>query len=91
MSCEPFVGCLSCDFLMFGFPFLQAEEILRHEKHSWLLNHILYLEVQELVLDYELRSLEITLSSRDQQVRVKLRCEIFNIQMSMNVILFINF
>ena len=42
--------------------------MLRHEKHSWLLNHILYLEVQELVLDYEIRSLEISLSSRDEQV-----------------------
>ncbi|XP_045192379.2 HAUS augmin-like complex subunit 4 [Mercenaria mercenaria] len=45
----------------------QAEEVLRHEKHSWLLNHILYLEVQELLLDYELKSQDISLSSRDQQ------------------------
>lgn len=45
----------------------QAEEVLRHEKHSWLLNHILYLEVQELLLDYELRSQDVSLSSRDQQ------------------------
>ncbi|XP_060567322.1 HAUS augmin-like complex subunit 4, partial [Ruditapes philippinarum] len=45
----------------------QAEEVLRHEKHSWLLNHILYLEVQELLLDYELKSQDVSLSSRDQQ------------------------
>ena len=42
--------------------------MLRHEKHSWLLNHILYLEVQELTLDYEIRLLEMSLSSRDEQV-----------------------
>ncbi|KAH3774522.1 HAUS augmin-like complex subunit 4 isoform X1 [Dreissena polymorpha] len=45
----------------------QAEELLRHEKHSWLLQHILYLELQELLLDYEIRSQEVSLSSRDQQ------------------------
>ncbi|KAL4235065.1 HAUS augmin-like complex subunit 4 [Mactra antiquata] len=45
----------------------QAEEVLRHEKHSWLLNHILYLEVQEMLLDYELKSQTVSLSSRDQQ------------------------
>ncbi|WAR12239.1 HAUS4-like protein [Mya arenaria] len=44
-----------------------AEEVLRHARHSWLLNHILYLEVQELLLDYEIRSLDTSLSSRDQQ------------------------
>jgi hypothetical protein len=47
---------------------MKAEEVLRHEKHSWLLNHILYLEVQELLLDYELKSQDVSLSSRDQQV-----------------------
>ncbi|XP_052815256.1 HAUS augmin-like complex subunit 4 [Mya arenaria] len=45
----------------------QAKEVLRHARHSWLLNHILYLEVQELLLDYEIRSLDTSLSSRDQQ------------------------
>lgn len=45
----------------------QAEEVLRHEKHSWLLNHILYHETQELLLDYEIKSQDVSLSSRDQQ------------------------
>lgn len=45
----------------------QAEEVLRHEKHSWLLNHVLYHETEELLLDYELKSLDVSLSSRDQQ------------------------
>lgn len=45
----------------------QAEEVLRHEKHAWLLNLILYTELQELALDYDIKSQEVSLSSRDAQ------------------------
>jgi len=53
---------------LLAFSFWKAEEVLRHERHSWLLNHILYLEIEELLLDYEIRSQDVSLSSRDQQV-----------------------
>lgn len=57
-----------CCKLFCCFFLLQAEELLRHEKHTWLQNHILYTETQELLLDYELRSLDMSLSSRDHEV-----------------------
>lgn len=51
----------------------QCYEALRHEKQKWLFNQILYAEVQELLLDYELKSLDVSLSSRDQQFHTVLQ------------------
>ncbi|CAH1779388.1 unnamed protein product [Owenia fusiformis] len=45
----------------------EAQDSLKHEKHLWLTAHILHLELQELVLDNELKSLEIAPSSSQAQ------------------------
>ncbi|XP_071085100.1 HAUS augmin-like complex subunit 4 [Haliotis cracherodii] len=52
---------------------VQAQELLKHEKHTWLLHHILHHEVQELILDYEMKSQEMSLAADDKQFLVILR------------------
>ncbi|KAK3581162.1 hypothetical protein CHS0354_024695 [Potamilus streckersoni] len=47
--------------------YVQAEEAMQHEKHSWLLNHILHNELHELVMNLELQGQDMSLSSSDQQ------------------------
>ncbi|KAL5021616.1 hypothetical protein ScPMuIL_000771 [Solemya velum] len=46
---------------------VQAEAELRHEKHTWLLQRLLYHELQELLLDYDLKGQEVSLASEDRQ------------------------
>ncbi|OWF49879.1 HAUS augmin-like complex subunit 4 [Mizuhopecten yessoensis] len=46
---------------------LQAEEELKHEKHSWLLQKILYHELEELLRDYDIKSQDTALSTEDRQ------------------------
>ncbi|KAL3858924.1 hypothetical protein ACJMK2_009173 [Sinanodonta woodiana] len=46
---------------------VQAEEAMRHERHSWLLNHILHNELHELEMYFELQGQDMSLSSNDQQ------------------------
>ncbi|ESO98216.1 hypothetical protein LOTGIDRAFT_187302 [Lottia gigantea] len=53
----------------------QAKEILHHEKHSWLLNKLLYSEVKELILDYKIKAQEISLCSDDKKfVEILQKC-----------------
>lgn len=47
----------------------QAEEILRHEKHTWLQSHILHHEIQEMILDYDLRAHDTGLSTADKEFK----------------------
>jgi hypothetical protein len=47
---------------------LQAEEEMRHERHTWLLQHILYKEIEEFLLDAELNNQDVALSPDDKQV-----------------------
>ena len=47
---------------------LQAEETLRHEKHGWLQSHILHRELQEIILDYDIKSLGTSLATADREV-----------------------
>lgn len=49
----------------------QAEAELRHEKHTWLLQRLLYHELQELLLDYDLKGQEVSLASEDRQVCIQ--------------------
>lgn len=51
----------------------QAEEELKHEKHSWLMQKTLYREVEELLMDYEIKSQECSLSSEDKQFQTALQ------------------
>lgn len=51
----------------------QAEEELRHEKHSWLLQHTLYKEIEEFLIDSELRSQDVALSPDDKQFHTMLQ------------------
>lgn len=43
---------------------------MRHEKHTWLLQHTLYKEIEEFLIDSELRSQDVALSPDDKQVYV---------------------
>ncbi|XP_033755196.1 HAUS augmin-like complex subunit 4 [Pecten maximus] len=45
----------------------QAEEELKHEKHSWLLQKILYHELEELLHDYDIKSQDTALCTEDRQ------------------------
>lgn len=45
----------------------QAQEEIRHAKHTWLLQNVLYQELKELLLDYELKGQEVAMSSDDKQ------------------------
>ncbi|XP_060068539.1 HAUS augmin-like complex subunit 4 [Ylistrum balloti] len=45
----------------------QAEEELKHEKHSWLLQNILYHELAELLREYDIKSQDTALSTEDKQ------------------------
>jgi len=40
--------------------------VLKKQKHQWLLQHTLYTELQELILDYQLKSLQS--ASSDSEV-----------------------
>ncbi|XP_061163614.1 HAUS augmin-like complex subunit 4 [Saccostrea echinata] len=51
----------------------QAEEELRHEKHSWLLQHILYKEIEEFLVDLELKSKDVSQSPDDKQFQAMLQ------------------
>lgn len=50
---------------------LQAEEILRHEKHVWLQHLVLHHELQEMILDYELRANDNSISIADKEVFIE--------------------
>ncbi|XP_076470156.1 HAUS augmin-like complex subunit 4 [Babylonia areolata] len=47
----------------------QAEETLRLEKHSWLQSQILHRELQEIILDYELKSRDTSLTTADYEFK----------------------
>ncbi|XP_041375910.1 HAUS augmin-like complex subunit 4 [Gigantopelta aegis] len=47
----------------------QAEDVLHHEKHSWLLVHILYHELQEMLLDYDINSQDVSVTTEDKQFK----------------------
>ncbi|KAK7114231.1 HAUS augmin-like complex subunit 4 [Littorina saxatilis] len=47
----------------------QAEETLRQEKQGWLQSHILHRELQEVILDYDLRSRDTSLSTADKEFK----------------------
>lgn len=51
----------------------QAEEELKHEKHSWLLQKILYHELEELLRDYDIKSHDTALSTEDRQFQTILQ------------------
>ncbi|XP_076111308.1 HAUS augmin-like complex subunit 4 [Mytilus galloprovincialis] len=51
----------------------QAEEELKHEKHNWLMQKTIYREVEELLMDYEIKSQECSLSSEDKQFQAALQ------------------
>ncbi|XP_022343998.2 HAUS augmin-like complex subunit 4 [Crassostrea virginica] len=51
----------------------QAEEELRHEKHTWLLQHILYKEIEEFLVDSELKNQDVALSPDDKQFHTMLQ------------------
>lgn len=53
---------------------------MRHEKHTWLLQHTLYKEIEEFLIDSELRSQDVALSPNDKQVPVYVIAEV-----SMNI------
>ena len=45
----------------------QAEEVLRHDKHHWLIQTPLYTELKEMLRDYDVSSLDTAMSSQDKQ------------------------
>ncbi|KAL8570497.1 hypothetical protein ACOMHN_034532 [Nucella lapillus] len=47
----------------------QAEENLRHEKHSWLQSQLLHREMQEIILDYDLKGRDTSLSPADYEFK----------------------
>lgn len=51
----------------------QAQEEIRYAKHTWLLQNVLYQELKELLLDYELKGQEVAMSSDDKQVSARKR------------------